>query len=191
MIRKNLVGAGFRMKRRERQIPARVKYEREGERLCRFRCWIRVRSTRSLRERLWSGLLRGERVMENAIDAGPRRSPWRSVRAASGYPDHGQWMRDQKGRASVSVLRHSTSKIRTAEDLLTVSSLGFRGEALSSIAAVSQVELITKTSGSLTGSRYRIEGGEEKGLEEIGAPDGTTFYLQEPLFQHTCQTEIF
>ncbi len=81
-------------------------------------------------------------------------------------------------------LRHSTSKIRSAADLLTVSSLGFRGEALSSIAAVSQVELITKTANSLTGARYRIEGGTEKGLEEVGAPDGTTF-ISRNLFYNT------
>lgn len=88
----------------------------------------------------------------------------------------------KKEELPLAFLRHSTSKIRTAEDLLTVSSLGFRGEALSSIAAVSQVELITKTSGSLTGSRYRIEGGEEIGLEEIGAPDGTTFISRNLFF---------
>ncbi len=71
--------------------------------------------------------------------------------------------------------RHATSKIRSVEDLMTVSSLGFRGEALASIAAVSQVELITKPTDTLTGSRYQIEGGEEKSLEEVGAPGGTTF----------------
>lgn len=81
-------------------------------------------------------------------------------------------------------LRHSTSKIQSVEDLFTVSSLGFRGEALSSIAAVAQVEVITKTSDSLTGSRYQIEGGEEKGLEEIGAPEGTTFIARN-LFYNT------
>ena len=81
-------------------------------------------------------------------------------------------------------LRHSTSKIQSVEDLFTVSSLGFRGEALSSIAAVAQVEVITKTPDSLTGSRYQIEGGEEKSLEEIGAPEGTTFIARN-LFYNT------
>lgn len=81
-------------------------------------------------------------------------------------------------------LRHSTSKIQSVEDLFTVSSLGFRGEALSSIAAVSQVEVITKTADSLTGTRYQIEGGEEKGIEEIGSPDGTTFIARN-LFYNT------
>ena len=66
-----------------------------------------------------------------------------------------------KDQVSMAFLRHSTSKIKTIEDLLTVSSLGFRGEALSSIAAVAQVELITKTAESLTGVRYVIEGSLE------------------------------
>ncbi len=80
--------------------------------------------------------------------------------------------------------RHSTSKIRAVEDLLTISSLGFRGEALSSIASVARVELITKTAGEMTGSRYLIEGGEEKTLEEVGAPGGTTFLVKD-LFYNT------
>lgn len=85
---------------------------------------------------------------------------------------------------SLAFLRHSTSKIRTAEDLLLVSSLGFRGEALSSIAAVSQVEVITRISGNLTGTRYQIEGGVQKKQEEIGAPEGTTFLVRN-LFYNT------
>ena len=81
-------------------------------------------------------------------------------------------------------LRHATSKIQTIEDLLTASSLGFRGEALSSIAAVGQVELITKTGSSLTGVRYVIHGGQEQSMEEIGCPEGTTFILRN-LFYNT------
>ncbi|MBR4027018.1 MAG: DNA mismatch repair endonuclease MutL [Lachnospiraceae bacterium] len=81
-------------------------------------------------------------------------------------------------------LRHSTSKIKRVEDLLCVSSLGFRGEALSSIAAVSRVEVITKTPEALTGVRYRIEGSKEVELEEIGAPDGTTFLVKD-IFYNT------
>ena len=81
-------------------------------------------------------------------------------------------------------LRHSTSKIRSVEDLLSVRSLGFRGEALSSIAAVSQVELITKTGNALTGTRYVIEGSRETEYEEVGAPDGTTFIVRN-LFYNT------
>ncbi len=79
-------------------------------------------------------------------------------------------------------LRHSTSKIKCAEDLITVSSLGFRGEALSSIAAVAQVELITKTYSELTGTRYVIEGSKEKANEEIGAPEGTTIIVRNLFF---------
>lgn len=81
-------------------------------------------------------------------------------------------------------LRHSTSKIKKAEDLLKVSSLGFRGEALSSIAAISQVELVTKTSDAFTGMRYLIDGGNEKSLEHIGCPNGTTFIIRN-LFYNT------
>ena len=87
-------------------------------------------------------------------------------------------------------LRHSTSKIRSVEDLLCVSSLGFRGEALSSIAAVSRVELITKTPDSLTGVRYQIEGSKELAFEEIGAPDGTTFLVKD-LFYNTPARKKF
>ena len=84
----------------------------------------------------------------------------------------------------IAFYRHSTSKIRKVEDLVRISSLGFRGEALSSIAAVAQVELITKTPEQFTGSRYLIEGGKEVSLEEIGAPNGTTFLVKN-LFYNT------
>ena len=81
-------------------------------------------------------------------------------------------------------LRHATSKIRSITDLLDVSSLGFRGEALSSICAVAQVELITRTPASFGAYRYLIEGSEEKKFEEIGAPEGTTFLVRN-LFYNT------
>ena len=80
-------------------------------------------------------------------------------------------------------LRHSTSKIRSADDLVHISSLGFRGEALSSIAAVAQVELVTKTANDIFGTRYVIEGGQEKVLEETGAPDGTTFLVRQLFYK--------
>ncbi len=83
-----------------------------------------------------------------------------------------------KEEIPLAFLRHSTSKIRSVEDLMTIHSLGFRGEALSSIAAVSQVELITRTPSSFNGCRYCIEGGAEKGLEEFGCPEGTTFLVR-------------
>lgn len=87
-------------------------------------------------------------------------------------------------------LRHSTSKIKSVEDLLCVKSLGFRGEALSSIAAVSQVELITKSGREMTGTRYVIEGSKELANEEIGAPDGTTFIVRN-LFYNTPARKKF
>lgn len=90
----------------------------------------------------------------------------------------------EKEQVPLAFLRHSTSKIRTVEDLVSVSSLGFRGEALSSIAAVSQVELITKTVQGIGGVRYLMEGGKEKSIEEIGAPEGTTFLVRN-LFYNT------
>lgn len=87
-------------------------------------------------------------------------------------------------------LRHSTSKIRSVEDLLTISSLGFRGEALSSISAVSMVELLTKTKDSVCGIRYVIEGGVEKSMEEAASPDGTTFFVRN-LFYNTPARKKF
>lgn len=76
-------------------------------------------------------------------------------------------------------LRHSTSKIRKVEDLAHIASLGFRGEALSSISAVTRTELITKTKEDTFGTRYVIEGGVEQSLEDVGAPDGTTFLVRQ------------
>lgn len=75
----------------------------------------------------------------------------------------------EREQVPLAFLRHSTSKIKSVEDLLCIHSLGFRGEALSSIAAVSQVELITKTYSDLTGTRYVIEGSREMSNDEIGA----------------------
>lgn len=87
-----------------------------------------------------------------------------------------------KEEISTAFLRHATSKIRTKEDLLTVHSLGFRGEALSSIAAVAQVELVTRQTDEITGARYEIEGGREKSMQEIGCPEGTTFIVRNLFF---------
>lgn len=88
----------------------------------------------------------------------------------------------EKEEIALAFMRHATSKIRSADDLLKVMSLGFRGEALASIASIAQVEAITKTPEDLTGIRYCIEGGEEKGSEEIGCPDGTTFLVRNMFF---------
>ncbi len=130
-------------------------------------------------------------LVENAVDAGANAvtveikdggiSLIRITDNGSGIP---------KDQVQVAFLRHATSKIRTVDDLLTSGTLGFRGEALSSIAAVCQVEMITKTAGSLTGVRYVIEGGVEKSLEEIGAPEGTTFLVRN-LFYHTPARKKF
>lgn len=124
-------------------------------------------------------------LVENAVDAGANAV---TVEIRDGgislirITDNGSGIPKEQVRTAF--LRHATSKIRTVDDLLTAGTLGFRGEALSSIAAVCQVELITKTAGSLTGVRYVIEGGEEKLFEEIGAPEGTTFLVRN-IFYHT------
>ena len=89
-----------------------------------------------------------------------------------------------KDQVKTAFLRHATSKIRSVEDLLSVSSLGFRGEALSSISAVAQVELVTKTAESFSGVSYKIYGGEEEAFDDIGAPDGATFLVKN-LFYNT------
>lgn len=124
-------------------------------------------------------------LVENAIDA---RATAITVEIKEGgisfirITDNGCGI--TKDQVRLAFLRHATSKIRNVEDLVQIASLGFRGEALSSISAVSQVELITKTPESLTGVRYCIEGGTEKELEEIGAPSGTTFLVHH-LFYNT------
>ena len=125
-----------------------------------------------------------ERV-ENAIDAGATAVTIEIKDGGISFiriTDNGSGI--SKDDIPMAFLRHSTSKIKSIEDLMNVSSLGFRGEALSSIAAVSQVELITKTADDFTGSRYVIEGGNEISLEEVGAPDGTTFIVRN-LFYNT------
>lgn len=117
-------------------------------------------------------------LVENAVDAGANAITVEIRDGGTSFiriTDNGEGI--DASQVPLAFLRHATSKIRHVEDLFSVSSLGFRGEALSSIAAVCQVELITKTAGSLTGIRYVIEGGKEQSLEEIGAPEGTTFLV--------------
>ena len=124
-------------------------------------------------------------LVENAVDAG---STAITVEIKDGgisfirVTDNGGGI--PKEQVPLAFLRHATSKIERVEDLLQISSLGFRGEALSSISAVSQMEVITKTQEALTGVRYIIEGGQEKALEEIGAPCGTTMLVRN-LFYNT------
>ena len=88
-------------------------------------------------------------------------------------------------------LRHSTSKIRSVDDLIHIGSLGFRGEALSSISAVAQVELITKTRDQTFGTLYRIAGGKEEDLEDTGAPDGTTFIIRQLFYNTPARRKFF
>lgn len=119
-------------------------------------------------------------LVENAIDAGADSV---TVEIRDGgidfirVTDNGCGIPHDEVRSAF--LRHSTSKIRSVEDLMHISSLGFRGEALSSIAAVTRTELITKTGDCEFGTRYVIEGGKEVSLEETGAPDGTTFLVHQ------------
>ena len=124
-------------------------------------------------------------LTENAIDAGASHI---TVEIKSGGIEMIRVSDDGKGIPAddirLAFLRHATSKISCVEDLNSVLSLGFRGEALSSIAAVSRVELITKESDELTAVRYVIEGGREKLYEEIGAPDGTTIVVRD-IFYNT------
>ncbi len=118
-------------------------------------------------------------LVENAIDAGATAV---TVEIAEGgkklirITDNGGGM--ERDQIPLAFLRHATSKIEKVEDLEHIASLGFRGEALSSIAAVSQVELITKTPTAISGVRYVINGGKEETLEDMGAPDGTTFLVR-------------
>ena len=137
-------------------------------------------------------------LVENAIDAGSTAITVEIKEGGISFiriTDNGCGI--ERDQVEVAFYRHSTSKIRSAEDLLTVKSLGFRGEALSSISAVARVELITKTYDELTGTRYVIEGSKELSNEEIGAPDGTTFIVKDLFynvparrkFLKTAQTE--
>lgn len=124
-------------------------------------------------------------LVENSIDAGANAITVEIKEGGISFiriTDNGSGI-DEEDMPLV-FLRHSTSKIRTAEDLLSVSSLGFRGEALSSIAAIAQVELVTKTAEAFSGIRYQIAGGEEKSMEHIGCPGGTTFIIRN-LFYNT------
>ena len=124
-------------------------------------------------------------LVENAIDAGATAV---TVEITDGgkklirITDNGSGMESEQ--IPLAFLRHATSKIEKVEDLEHIASLGFSGEALSSIAAVSQVELITKTPSDISGSRYVIEGGNEIALEELGAPEVTTFLVR-TLFYNT------
>lgn len=122
-------------------------------------------------------------LIENAIDAGANAVTCEIKEGGISLiriTDNGSGI--EKDQVDTAFLRHATSKIRSVEDLLSVSSLGFRGEALASIASVAQVELVTKTAKDMTGLRYVIEGGVKKSCEDIGCPNGTTFIVRNLFF---------
>ena len=137
-------------------------------------------------------------LVENSIDAGAHAI---TVEIKDGgisflrVTDNGCGIK--KGDVRTAFLRHATSKIRSIEDLIDVGSLGFRGEALSSIAAISKVELLTKTKDEFTGTRYCIEGAKELSFDDVGVPEGTTFIVRQIFyntparrkFLKTAQTE--
>lgn len=130
-------------------------------------------------------------LVENSIDSGATAV---TVEVKGGglsflrVTDNGAGI--NKDEVKLAFLRHATSKLVTVEDLLSISSLGFRGEALASIAAVAQVEMITKTADDVTGLRYQIHGGKEISSEEIGAPGGTTIIVRN-LFYNTPARKKF
>lgn len=124
-------------------------------------------------------------LLENSIDA---KSSSVTVEIKNGgidiirVTDNGEGIAHEEVKKAF--LRHATSKITGENDLLSIKSLGFRGEALSSISAISRCEMITKTRDELTGIRYLIEGGEEIAFEEVGAPDGTSIIIRD-IFYNT------
>ncbi|HKM20799.1 MAG TPA: DNA mismatch repair endonuclease MutL [Lachnospiraceae bacterium] len=122
-------------------------------------------------------------LLENAIDAGADAITVEIKNGGINFirvTDNGEGI--DKSQVPTAFLRHATSKIKSVEDLFLIKSLGFRGEALSSIAAVGQVEMITKTKDALTGVRYVIEGTKERIFEDVGAPEGTTFVIRSLFF---------
>lgn len=122
-------------------------------------------------------------LVENAMDAGAKAI---TVEIKEGgiefirVTDNGAGI--EKSQVRNAFMRHATSKISSVADLMSLQSMGFRGEALSSIAAVSKVEIITKTKESMMGTRYCVEGADETAFEDVGAPDGTTFIVRNLFF---------
>lgn len=130
-------------------------------------------------------------LVENSIDSGATAITIEIKDGGMSFiriTDNGSGINRDEVRTAF--LRHATSKLIKVEDLLELSSLGFRGEALSSIASVGQVELITKEKDSVCGIRYQIHGGKEVSYEEIGCPDGTTIIVRN-LFYNTPARKKF
>lgn len=122
-------------------------------------------------------------LVENSIDAGSTRVTVEIIDGGTTMirvTDNGSGIEESDVRKAF--VSHATSKLDTIDDLFNISSLGFRGEALSTIAAVSKVEMITKTRESVSGYKYVIHGGKEVSLEEVGAPDGTTIISRNIFF---------
>lgn len=122
-------------------------------------------------------------LVENAIDAGARAITIEIKEGGISFirvTDNGSGI--AKEDIPLAFLAHATSKISTVEDLLSATSLGFRGEALSSIAAVTNLEMLTREPGAMTGSRYLVDGGKEGKLENVGCPEGTTFLVRNLFF---------
>ena len=122
-------------------------------------------------------------LLENAVDAGATQV---TVEIRDGgmtflrVTDNGCGMEPQDARTAF--LRHATSKLRSAEDLAAIGTMGFRGEALAAIASVSRIDLLTKPAGSLTGTSLRLEAGNITEESEAGCPDGTTIIVRDLFF---------
>ena len=118
-------------------------------------------------------------LIENAIDASANAITIEIKDGGISFlrvSDNGEGI--DRSQVKKAFMRHATSKIKSIEDLISVSSLGFRGEALSSISSVAKVELLTKTESDFIGTRYVIEGAVEKSFEDIGIPNGTTIIIR-------------
>ena len=119
-------------------------------------------------------------LVENSIDAGSKHITVEIKRGGTTFmrvSDDGCGI--ARDDVKVAFLRHATSKVKVETDLESISTLGFRGEALASICAVSRLQLITKNINDEIGTSYIIEGGEEKSFEEAGCPNGTTFVIRD------------
>ena len=130
-------------------------------------------------------------LVENSIDAGAKNITVEIKNGGTTFmrvADDGCGIyRDDIKKA---FLRHATSKVKTANDLDSIATLGFRGEALASISAVSRLQVITKNENEEIGSCYEIEGGDEISLEEAGCPTGTTFVIRDLFYNIPARSKF-